>query len=352
MKEMLEFLFSLLSYDLGIDLGTANVLVWVSGKGIVVNEPSVVARQRKKGGKILAIGAPAKKMIGKTPGEIEVIRPLKSGVIADFDATLSMLDYYIKFVHETPGIIPKVPRPKVVIGIPSGVTQVERRAVADAALSAGARSCFLVEEPMAAAIGAGLPVENPQGQLVIDIGGGTSEIAVISLGGIVIQRCLRVAGDEMDEAVVNFVRLKHGLHIGLSSAEEIKISIGSVVNQQKEKQFVARGRDMESGLPRSLKLTSTEIREALAPIIQQIIGATGEVLEETPPELVADILKNGICMAGGSSKLPGIDKVIADQTKMPVWIVDEPQTAVVRGCGKLIADEKLLRRVKVSGGLR
>lgn len=349
---MLDFVFSLLSYDLGIDLGTANVLVWVGNKGIVINEPSVVARQKRKNGRILAIGKDAKKMVGKTPDEIEVIRPLKAGVIADFDATLAMLNYYIKFVHETPGIIPKIPRPKVVIGIPSGVTEVERRAVQDAALSAGARSCFLVEEPMAAAVGAGLPVENPQGQLVIDIGGGTSEIAVISLGGIVIQRCLRIAGDEMDEALVTFVRLKHGLHIGLTTAEEVKINIGSATNMLKEKQFVVRGRDMESGLPRSLKLNSTEVREALAPIIQQIISATAEVLEETPPELVADILRNGIVMAGGGANLPGIDKVIADQTKMPVWIVEDPHTAVVRGCGKLLADEKLLKRVRVVGGLR
>jgi len=349
---MLDFIFSLLSYDLGIDLGTANILVWVANKGIVVNEPSVVSRQKRKNGRILAIGKDAKKMVGKTPDEIEVIRPLKSGVIADFDATLAMLDYYIKFVHETPGIIPKIPRPKVVIGIPSGVTEVERRAVQDAALSAGARSCFLVEEPMAAAVGAGLPVESPQGQLVIDIGGGTSEIAVISLGGIVIQRCLRIAGDEMDEALVTFVRLKHGLHIGLTTAEELKINIGSAINLSKEKQFVIRGRDMESGLPRSLKLNSTEVREALAPIIQQIISATAEVLEETPPELVGDILRNGIVMAGGGANLPGIDKVIADQTKMPVWIVEDAQLAVVRGCGKLLTDEKLLKRVRVVGGLR
>lgn len=349
---MFDFVFSLLSFDLGIDLGTANVLVWIKDKGIVINEPSVIARQSKKNGRILAIGSEAKKMAGKTPHEIEVIRPLKGGVIADFDATLSMLDYYIKSVHQVPGIIPKIPKPKVVIGIPSGVTEVERRAVQDAALSAGARTCFLVEEPMAAAIGAGLPVDSPQGQLVVDIGGGTSEIAVISLGGIVIQRCLRVAGDEMNEAVVNFVRLKHGLHIGLSSAEEVKINIGSAINQPREKQSVVRGRDMESGLPRSLKLTSSEVREALSPIVTQISSATAEVLEETPPELLADILKNGIVMAGGGALLPGIDKVLADQTKMPVWVVEEPQLAVVRGCGKLLSSDKLLARVKVIGGLR
>ncbi len=349
---MLDFLFSFFSYDLGIDLGTANTLVWVRGKEVVINEPSVVARSRKKPAKILSIGSKAKRMAGKTPEEIEVIRPLKDGVIADFDATLAMLEHYIRLIHQSPGVIPRIPKPKVVVGIPAGVTEVERRAVADAALSAGARACFLVEEPMAAAIGAGLPVEDAQGQLVVDIGGGTTEIAVISLGGIVLQRSLRTAGDEMDEAIVNFVRLKHGLHIGLASAEEVKINIGSVVKLPKEKQFVVRGRSMESGLPRSLKLTSTEIREALASIVQQIIVVLGEVLEETPPELVADILENGIVMAGGSSYLPGIDKVVAEKTKMPVWIVDDPQAAVVRGCGKLLENQKLLDRVKVVGGLR
>lgn len=348
---MLDFIFSLLSYNLGIDLGTANVLVWVDGKGIVIHEASAVCRERKKGGKIVAIGSEAKKMLGRTPDEVEVIRPLQNGVIADFDATLAMLDHYIRLVHQVPGPIPKVPKPKVIIGIPSGVTEVERRAVQDAALSAGARACHLVEEPMAAAIGANLPVENPQGQLIIDIGGGTSEIAVISLGGIVIERCLRLAGDAMDQTLVNFVRLKHGLHIGLPSAEEVKIAIGSAGSLAKEKHFVIRGRDMESGLPRSLKLSSVEVREALGPIIQQIISGVAEVLEETPPELVADILRNGIVLCGGGALLPGIDKVVADHTKMPVWIVDDPQTAVVRGCGKLIKDKKLLEKIKVKGGL-
>jgi rod shape-determining protein MreB len=349
---MLDFIFSLLSFDLGIDLGTANTLVWVKGKGIAISEPSAVARQKKKGGKILAIGMEAKKMVGRTPGEVEVLRPLKEGVIADFDATLAMLDHYIRQVHEVPGFLPKIPKPKVVIGIPTGVTEVERRAVADAALSAGARSCWLVEEPMAAAIGAGLPILDPQGQLIVDIGGGTSEIAVISLGGIVIQRCLRIAGDEMDQAIVNFVRLKHGLYIGLSTAEEVKINIGSATSLKSEKQSVVRGRDMESGLPRSLKLLSSEVREALAPILQQILGGVTEVLEETPPELVGDILRNGIVLCGGGSQLPGIDKIISDEAKMPVWVVEDPQTCVVRGCGKLLDDEKLLEKVRVSGGLK
>lgn len=349
---MLDFIFSLLSFDLGIDLGTSNVLVLVSGKGIVVNEPSVVARQKIKNGKIIALGKEAKKMIGKTPDEIEVIRPLRDGVISDFDATLAMLDYYIRQVHQVPGPIPKIPKPKVVIGIPSGVTEVERKAVGDAVEAAGARKCFLVEEAMAAAVGAGLPVASPKGQLMVDIGGGTSEIAVLSLGGIVIRRCLRMAGDEMDKAVINFVRLKHGLHIGVPTAEEVKMSIGSAASLSKEKSFVVRGRDMESGLPRSVKLSSIEIREALAPIIQQIITAISEVLEETPPELIADILRHGISLAGGGALLPGLDKSISEKAKMPVWVVDDPQTAVVRGCGKLLEDGKLLERVRVKGGVR
>ena len=349
---MLNFIFSLLSFDLGIDLGTSNLLVLVSGKGIVVNEPSVVARQKIKNGKIIALGKEAKKMTGKTPEEIEVIRPLRDGVISDFDATLAMLDHYIRQVHQVPGPIPKIPKPKVVIGIPSGVTEVERKAVGDAVMAAGARKCFLVEEAMAAAIGAGLPVASPKGQLMVDVGGGTSEIAVLSLGGVVIRRCLRMAGDEMDKAVINFVRLKHGLYIGVSTAEEVKINIGSAASLSREKSFVVRGRDMESGLPRSVKLSSVEIREALAPIIQQIIAAVSEVLEETPPELVADVLRHGISLAGGGALLPGLDKSISEKAKMPVWVVDDPQTAVVRGCGKLLEDGKLLERVRVKVGGR
>lgn len=348
---MLNKFWSFFTYDIGIDLGTANTLVFVKGKGIAVREPSVVARARK-GGKILAVGMEAKKMLGKTPEEIEAIHPLQDGVIADFDATEAMLKYYVSQIHESHGVLPKIPRPRMVIGIPSGVTEVERRAVQEAALSAGARRAYLIEEPMAAALGADLPVEKPQGQLLIDIGGGTTEVAIISLGGIVLERCLRIAGNELDEAIINFVRLKHGLVIGGGSAEEVKIAIGSAAPFVKEKQFVVRGRSMEKGLPQSLKLTSTEICEALTPTIQQIVSATSEVIEETPPELVSDILRNGIVLTGGGALLYGVDKVIAEATKMPVWITDDPLTTVVRGTAKVLEDEKLLAKMQVKEGLR
>lgn len=339
----------LFSHDVGIDLGTANTLVYVRGKGIVIREPSAVARQ-KKTKEILAIGASAKKMLGRTPATIEVIRPLKDGVIADFDATATMLSYYIKKVHESGSVIPKIPRPRIVIGIPSGVTEVERRAVADAAVSAGAREAHLVEEPMAAAIGANLPIEDSGGIFIVDIGGGTSEIAVISLGGIVLGRSIRIAGDEMDEAIINYVRLKYSLLLGQSTAEEVKIAIGSTF-PGKDKYAVIRGRDLESGLPKSVKLASGEIREALTSIIQEIIGNISDTIEETPPELISDVMERGIIMAGGGSLLPGIDKAVSEATKMPVWIAPDPLTCVVRGCGKVLEDARLLAKMRVTRGL-
>lgn len=347
---MFDFLFGLLSHDLGIDLGTSSVLVFVKDKGIVVREPSVVARH-KKTKHVVAIGREAKRMIGKTPGTIEAIRPLRDGVISDFDAAASLLTHYIRLVHESPKhpLLPKVPRPKVVVGIPSGVTEVERRAVQEAALSAGARAAFLIEEPMAAAIGAGLPIQESQGTFICDIGGGTSEIAVLSLGGIVVGRSIRIAGDEMDEAITSFIRLKHSLLIGEQTAEEIKITIGSAYPTDKaDRVTVVRGRDIETGLPRSARITETEIREALASVVHQIIEAISETIEETPPELVGDIIEHGIILAGGGAQLRGIDRLIANELKMPVWITDDPQTAVVRGCGKLLTDETLLRKVKVA----
>lgn len=386
---MLNWFFGLLSHDIGIDLGTANTLVLVRGKGIVVREPSVVARHRKTKA-VLAIGSEAKRMIGKTPQAIEALRPLRDGVIADFDAAEAMLSYYVKLVHESHGIFPKIPRPRVAIGIPSGVTEVERRAVQEVALSAGAREAYLIEEPMAAAIGTGLPIEEPRGHLIVDIGGGTTEIAVISLGGIVLNRSIRIAGDELNEAVESFIRLKFGLLIGIASAEEVKIAIGSAypfegspspkaveveaqasLEPEREAgipgkaperrgregtrgalQIVIRGRDLETGLPKSLKVNSFEVREAMAPVVRQIIEEIKDTIEETPPELVADILEHGITMAGGSSLLRGIDKLIAEETKMPVWVTEDPQTAVVRGCGVLLEDEQLLSKVRVRGSLR
>lgn len=346
---MINRLFGLFSHDIGLDLGTANTLVWVRGKGIVIREPSAVARH-KKTKEILAIGASAKKMLGRAPKTIETIRPLRDGVIADFDATAAMLEHYVKKVHESGTVIPKIPRPRVVVGIPSGVTEVERRAVADATVAAGAREANLIEEPMAAAIGADLPIESPEGKFVVDIGGGTTEMAVISLGGIVLGRSIRVAGDEMDEAVANYVRLKYSLLLGEETSEEVKISIGSA-GSGPEKFHVVRGRDLESGLPKSIKLSSSEIREALAPIVQEIIGNIAETLEETPPELISDIMEKGIIMAGGGSLLLGIDKKVAEEIRMPVWIADDPITCVVRGCGKLLEDTLLLRKIKITKGL-
>jgi len=345
----LDRLLGYFSHDVGIDLGTANTLVWVKGKGIVVREPSVVARH-KKSKEILAIGTSAKKMLGRAPSTIEIIRPLRGGVIADFDATAAMLAFYIRKVHESGSSFPKIPRPKVAIGIPSGVTEVERRAVADAACDAGAREAHLIEEPMAAAIGANLPIEASEGICVVDIGGGTCEIAVISMGGIVIGRSMRIAGDEMDEAIIAYVRLKYSLLLGQSTAEEVKISVGSVIDS-KEKFAVVRGRDLENGLPKSIKLSSSEIREALTQIIQEIITGIADTIGETPPELVSDIMERGIILAGGGSLIPGIDKMISEATKMPVWVAEDPMSCVVRGCGKCLENPDLLKRIRISRGL-
>lgn len=350
----MDYIFGLLSYDVGIDLGTANTLVHVKNKGIVIREPSVVARH-KKTKQVLAIGEEAKKMLGRNPGTIEVIRPLKDGVIADFDATEAMLKHYILKVHESGHAIPRIPKPRVVVGIPSGVTEVERRAVQEAALSAGARQCWLIEEPMAAAIGANLPIADAGGLLVVDIGGGTSEIAVISLGGIVLNKSLRTAGDEMDEAIIAYMRLKYNILLGERTAEEIKITLGNAhpsAFEDKDKIMVIRGRDLESGLPKSLKITAGEVREALIPTLREITGAVADLIEETPPELVSDILERGIVMAGGGSLIAGMDKLMSEETRMPVYVTDDPMTAVVRGCGKVLEDMKLLQRVRVVGGLK
>jgi rod shape-determining protein MreB and related proteins len=349
---MLNYFFGLFSQDLAIDLGTANTLVYVKGKGISIREPSIVARHRKTK-KILAIGNNAKRMMGKTPIQIEAFRPLQDGVIADFDATEAMLHYFINQVHEHKShFFPMVPRPLVVVGIPSGVTEVERRAVQDACLTAGARFAYLIEEPMAAAIGSDLPVSEARGSMIVDIGGGTTEIAVISLGGIVINKSLRVAGDELDEAIVNYVRLKHSLLLGMPSAEAAKIAIGSAYHAKDDKHTVVRGRDLENGLPKSVRLTSSEVREAMAPVLNVIIEAVNETVEEIPPELVGDILEQGITLAGGGSLLTGIDKAIAEAAKMPVWIANDPLTCVVRGAAKLLDNRPLLDRVRVIGGLK
>lgn len=354
---MLNKIWSYFAHDVGIDLGTVNTLVLVKGKGILIREPTVVALH-KKTRQILAIGGEAKRMLGRTPAAIEAVRPLRDGVISDFDTTEAMLRYFIHKVHDTPSSagwrIPKIPKPRVVVGIPSGVTEVERRAVQDACLSAGAREAFLIEEPMAAAIGAKLPVEEPEGVMVADIGGGTTEIAVISLGGMVLNRSLRVAGDELDEAIVSYMRTRYGMLIGEKTAEDVKIEIGSAYPLDKidSAATVIRGRDLASGLPKSIKVSAAEIREALTPVISQIISTIQEVLEETPPELLTDIVERGIYLAGGGALLRGLDKKIAEETKLPVWIADDPLTTVVRGCGEVLDNLDLLSKVKVTGGLR
>ncbi len=349
---MFHRLWGLFSDDIGIDLGTANTLVFVRGKGIMIREPSAVARN-KKTKEILAIGSAAKKMVGRTPANIEAIRPLKDGVVADFDAAAAMLTHYVKQVHQSGGLVPKIPRPRVVIGIPSGVTEVERRAVADAAIAAGARKAYLVEEPMAAAIGVGLPISEPKGNFIVDIGGGTTEIAVISLGGIVIGRSVRTAGDEMDEAIMNYLRLKYALLLGQPTAENVKIEIGSVSPHEKGEKFaVVRGRDLETGLPKSMKISSSEVREALLPIVQELVGNIKDTLEEAPPELVSDVMRDGIVLAGGGALIEGIDKVIAEATKTKVIVAEDAMSAVARGCGKLLDDPALLAQVNVTAGLR
>lgn len=340
-------MFSKVSAGIAIDLGTANTLIYQKGRGIIFREPSVVARQ-KKSGKVLAVGSQAKKMIGKTPEAIEAFYPLRNGVIADFDAAWAMLAYYLDKINEDNSFLGRLFKETVIIGTPSGSTEVERKAVFDAAIEAGAGDCFLVEEPMAAAIGAGLPVDSPSGSLICDIGGGTTEIAIISLGGIVLNRSLKLAGHKMDEAIINFLRLKYSLLIGPSMAEEIKIEIGSALPGEKESEVIARGRGLEKGLPVTVRVTASEIREAIAPILNQIIGAVNELIEEAPPELVNDFLEQGITLCGGGANLSGIDKLFSQETKMPVFVAEDPQAAVVLGCGKLLENVDLRDRVKVS----
>ncbi|MBI2421087.1 MAG: rod shape-determining protein [Candidatus Levybacteria bacterium] len=347
---------------MGIDLGTANTLVFVRGKGVIIREPSIVAIH-KKTKKVIAIGSEAKKMLGKTPENILTVKPLKGGVISDFDATSSMINRFIQAIHEVGSALPVgFSRPRVVIGIPSSVTEVERRAVWEAALSAGAREAFLIEEPMAAAIGEGLSIFQPTGKMVVDIGGGTTEIAVISLGGIVVSKSLRLAGDEMDVAIAHYIRLRHGVLLGEKTVEDLKIKLGSAYEKttkktkdelpKREKIAIVRGRDLETGLPKSLKITEVEVREALAPVIAKIVDAVADILEESPPELTADILEQGILLTGGGSQLFGLDHLIVERTHIPVIRSDDPLTSVVRGTGKVLEDQSLLDRVKVIGGLK
>ena len=333
-------LFARLSRDMGIDLGTANTLVYVRGRGIVLREPSVVAIDRQHG-KALAVGEEAKQMIGRTPGNITAIRPLLDGVIADFDVAEQMLKYFIKRVQERRGPFP----PRMIIGVPSGVTGVERRAVMDAAMQAGAREVFLIEEPMAAAIGAGLPVAEATGSMVVDIGGGTTEVAVIALGGIVISQSIRVAGDELSESVATYMKKVHNLSIGERTAEEIKIRLGSAYPRPDETSMEVRGLNLISGLPRTVTITSSEIREAMTEPVSAIVDAVRDTLERTPPELAADIIDRGIVLAGGGALLQGLDELISHETEVPVHIAEDPLSCVVLGTGKVLEEFQTLRRV-------
>ncbi len=334
-------IFSIFSKDMGIDLGTANTLVYVKGKGVVVREPSVVAIQVENK-EVLAVGSEAKQMIGRTPGNIIAIRPMKDGVIADFDVTQAMLKHFIKKAYPKPTLF----KPKVIVCVPSGVTEVEKRAVEEAAEQAGAKQAFLIEEPMAAAIGADLPVAEPTGSMIVDIGGGTTEVAIISLGGIVTSRSIRVAGDELDEAIVQYVKRQYNLMIGDRTAEEVKIRIGSAYPGEQETSMEIKGRDLVTGLPKTLQITSQEVREAVAEPVNSILEAIKYTLEKTPPELAADIMDRGLVLTGGGALLKGLDKRVKEETGMPVYVAENPLDCVVQGTGKAL--EEMNRRVLVS----
>jgi rod shape-determining protein MreB len=341
---MINRLLGLLSHDIGIDLGTANTLVYVRGQGIVINEPSVVAINTKTK-QVLAIGDEAKKMVGKTPASIVATRPLVDGVVSDFEVTEQMLKYFINKVHKESYSI--FPRPRVVVGIPSGVTEVEKRAVEDAATNAGARQTFLIEEPMAAAIGARLPIQDAAGSMIVDIGGGTTEVAIISLGGIVSSRSLRIAGDELSDDIIKYAREEFNLQIGERTAENIKIAIGSALPVKDTKPVPMRGRDLVTGLPKEIMIESDQVRDALAKSVREIVEAIKITIEETPPELVADIMERGVYLAGGGALLKGLDALIKKETKMPVHIADDPLTAVARGTGLVLEDIDALKEVLV-----
>ena len=340
-------LFGSWSMDIGIDLGTANTLVYVKGKGIMINEPSVVALNTKTG-HILAIGKEAKRMVGKTPGHITAIRPLVDGVVSDFEVTEQMLKYFIEKVHKESFSL--LPRPRVLIGIPSGITEVEKKAVIDAATNAGAREAYLIDEPMAAAIGARLPVTEAAGNMIVDIGGGTSEIAIISLGGVVVSRSLRVAGDEMNEDIIRYCRDEFNLLVGVKTAEDVKIAIGSAYPLAEELKAPIRGRDLVSGLPKEVEVTDAQIRQALSRSIKIIINNIRSVIEDAPPELLSDVMQRGIIMAGGGSLIRGMDKLVANETEMPVRMMEDPLTAVVRGTGIVLEELENLKHVLIESG--
>jgi rod shape-determining protein MreB and related proteins len=336
---MFEFFLNVIGRDMGIDLGTANTLVFVKNKGIVLNEPSIVAID-KDNKKILAVGLEAKRMVGRTPGNIIAIRPLKDGVIADFDTTERMLRYFIQKVHKNVSFA----RPRIVICVPSGITAVEKKAVVEATEQAGARAAYIIEEPLAAAIGADLPIDEPTGSMIVDIGGGTSEVAVISLGGIVAYQSLRIGGDEMDEAIIYYLKKENNLLLGENTAERVKMEIGSAFPLENEEKVEVNGRDLVTGLPKTIIITSQQIRAALEKTLSDIINSIVEVLDETPPELASDIMKRGIILSGGGALLKGMTERISRETHCPVYLAPDPMASVAIGAGKCVEDFNTLKR--------
>ncbi len=341
---MLRWLWGLFSLDIGIDLGTANTLVCVRGKGIVINEPSWVAID-KKTKRPVKIGLEAKEIAGRAPANIIAVRPLRDGVISEFEITEAMLEYFIGKAHEQ-SLVP-VPSPRVVVGIPSGVTEVEKRAVYDATIAAGAREAYLIEEPTAAALGAGLPVGEPRGSMIVDIGGGTTEVAVFSMGGIVLSRSLRVAGDEMDQDIIQYAKNKYNLLVGERMSEQVKISIGSAHPLWEEKTATLRGRNLVTGLPEAVEVSSIEIREALAGSVNTIVAAIKDAIDETPPEIIADLMESGVCVAGGGAQLHGLTERLSEELKIRVWVADDPMTCVARGAGRILEDFDNLKNLLV-----
>ena len=339
---LIKKLSSLLSKDLAIDLGTANTLVALRGQGVVIREPSVVSLV-KGSDRVLAVGDEAKRMLGRAPGTIEVIRPLRSGVIADFECTMAMLRYFITKVHRRQRLV----RPRIIIGVPSGITQVEKRAVRESGELVGARAVYLVEEPMAAAIGAGLPISEPVGNMILDIGGGTTEVAIISLAGVVYSRSVRIAGDAMDDAIVAYVKRKYNLLIGERTEEIIKITLGTAMPESSPRTMPVRGRDMLTGLPKTVQITSLEVYDAMAESIQAIVDTVQAALERTPPELVSDIIDQGIVMAGGGALLPDLDVLLREETGLPVAVAEDPLLCVVHGVSQVLNDIDLLEKISV-----
>jgi len=342
LKKIINYVLGLFSNDMGIDLGTATTLVFIKGEGVVLCEPSVVAIERGTS-HVLAVGEEANRMLGRTPGNIIAIRPMKDGVISDFEITEAMLRYFIKKVHHRKVLV----RPRIIIAIPSGITEVEKRAVKDSAERAGAREVFLIEEPIAAAIGVGLPIQEPIGNMIIDVGGGTTEIAVISLSGTVFSKSIPIGGDEMNEAIVEYLKKTYNLMVGERTSEDIKIKIGSAYPLEEEMSMEVKGRDLVAGLPKTVTITSEEIRESLQEPLRAILEITKESLERTPPELSADLIDHGIVMAGGGSLLRGLDKLLSEETGLPVHITDDPVTAVVNGTGIVLSEIKYLKKVTV-----